>query len=165
MNCPKSPNLGLSKGFFFFNTNLVSRTSINAVIRLCAQNQHLSLHQPVTKGTALLKAPSHTPSGNCPKRAEGPFQHTPHSALQAQPTPGLSSPTSLPQQAWGSPSSLTNREISFSSHTCSFPAVPGIYSPSQIIRLPKRPAWPWFSWQFTSQAAESEIAKAPHSKL
>lgn len=66
----------------FFKTSWVSTTSIDAVIRLCAQNHHLSVQQPVTKETALLKAPSHIPSGNCPKaRAEGPFQHTPHTVL------------------------------------------------------------------------------------
>lgn len=114
--------------YFFFKTSLASTTSINAVIRLCVQNDCLSVQQPVTKGTALLKAPSHIPSGNCPKeRAEGPFQHTPHTAL---PTPWAS----LTQHSWSSPFTLTNTEISFSSHTLGHLLVPS--SARQIFTFP-----------------------------
>lgn len=131
---------------------MLSTTSINAVIRLCAQNHHLSLHQPVTKGTALLKAPPHIPSGNCPNAgAEGPFQpcgkpSTSHTLpyRHSQQALGFPHPHSSPNTPGAAPPTSTNREISFSSHTLGHLLIPSsdrhIFtfpnnSPSQKARL------------------------------
>lgn len=101
----------------------MSTTSINAVIRFCVQNHHES--PPASyKRNSFAESPIPHSIREVPVKGRGPLpalweaQHIPHTVLQAQPAlSGLSLPTFLTQHAWGSPSNLTNREISFSSHS------------------------------------------------